>query len=376
MRRAVFYVPAQGGAASGPADGAPYRNRGLDALRDARRRVAAAPVEAIARALAAPTPASRLVETIRDRHNAEHACSEWVDMYELCAEIGDIAALGNEAGVIKSFHNGESGSTVSAVQHYLLAASTQRRVGFTPCRLDWRAANRADRFDLRRVPDRARWVVDAPDDTWPRALPCEHTSGELADARSVRTLSRRATRGGLVDLYTGMAMAAHAGELPCDSEALNIREHVGQAACGLLCLRGGGAMAVRCTGWETPLARALIGALADHFDACRVVRPVAMACAAGAYIVCTGYQRQKARAARLADRLIAALGTGEPVQGYEALSAPVNARLSDIATDLTHGLARSLTELCKNPAARAAGEGDYCAMWLREHPIIARPAKR
>lgn len=303
-------------------------------------------------------------------------------MYEICVATD---AFRLSADTVRSFHNASAGDEVCATSHYFATESARHRAGFSPVLLDWYASAQpfqtqrgaaAARIESLVASNRDRWVMDLAALKWPgQGAP---TTGSLTSPSSVRAL---ASRVGKVHFYT--ACGIDAWEWPLDARAMSLAKReadglrvlVGAAACGLMCLAGGGTLVLRVAQWALLPTRMLLAMLAERFDSCMIARPSGMPRhSLGGYFVATGFRG----AGDDAELLLGALGaaslpggsTGAFIEQHgHRPSEGFQARLDSAAAALERGVIAELTELARGKKCSADERADCRGQWLSENPI-------
>lgn len=387
MSRTIFYLPAHGGVAEGEgSDNALYKNSLHEVIKTAHRALAKIGESALSASVALGDLTHKLRELLETRYAAQHVNLEWLAMYEACIVV-QLEKLGNDDEVW-TFHNSNgAGSEVCAASHYLATHSARFRTGFSPLKLEWRASRyseyQGDRYSDMIACNRESWMQDLPGD--PAVKVKVATDGDMSSHIAVRELAARlnAVRPEGIDFYSSTTIVLDNPDtvLPMYDEMLNVRTLIGEIACGLLCLRKGGAMMVRVTQWETPLARSVIALAADQFGIAKIVRmlstPPEMT---GAYLVYENYRLPddlQAIANVLVTCLQHEIDETRPLSGYDKLSVTFMSVLSCAAEEFGRSTSKRLVAHSKPGHFKKVGSGEakeFQQLWLTGHPIVKLPA--
>ena len=396
MRLDVFPMPAHSGVPA-PVDGDSAAGGDPPALESpallqARARVAKMPQAALLTSIAAADHTVELRDSLQQSYNAQGMGAGWAEMYELCGHLRVEQLAGRAASgptTLRTFHCGAlPGSAICALNHYL-ATNSARGLAHTIA-LEWAASapypdSGEDEFNLLSC-NRDRWVMDGPLDAWPAgAASGEFASGDIAHPKGVGLIADRAIRFHRqpVDMYVGTARVSSGelGQSASSMEEMNALAHVGQAACGLMCLRKGGTMALKSFGWTLPAMQSLTALLANCFEEFSVVRPGA--CTPDNpefFLVGRGlvYDTKYAHALglKIAHLLETPLEIGRPLELARAHVCGRRERMREIADEIVRREAQALA----GHAAGAHKKGhqqrrrDFAALWLSRNSIVRIPA--
>jgi hypothetical protein len=393
MQAATHYLPPgrdSGASARDAGANLEYENPDRAAGARALAALSIASPNALRGAMAHNDPTRALREYVATTCSAQNMSPGWLAMYELCRACA-VETLVDNDDVVRTFHaSDDAGGEVCAVNHYLATHSARNRPGISAIRLDWRASRHVERDPARHrdmiACNRQRWVVDTPGLPYSgRTAPGD---GNMASHHAVVEAAARVRREHPdgVDFYSGTSVASTPGtSLQVPDERANASILMGQLACGMMCLRAGGALVLRMAQWDTPLTRSLISIATEHFSATSVRwSPDRPALAPLVYVVCTGYDPGDGSAAgQIIERMrdvdsgkadvTAAITGREPHSG--AFVAALSRAGGNIARLFTGMLIAVASSTGRSKKSGASAEDQYQSRWLSEHPIVKLPAR-